>query len=60
MADIQALVAELSKMTVMEIVELTKALEDIEEAVRVRGVVGVDLNEGAQRRQVAGQVKPMG
>ncbi|MFQ3535002.1 MAG: 50S ribosomal protein L7/L12 [Aggregatilineales bacterium] len=28
MADIQALVAELSKMTVMEIVELTKALEE--------------------------------
>jgi len=28
MADVQALVAELSKMTVMEIVELTKALEE--------------------------------
>jgi large subunit ribosomal protein L7/L12 len=28
MADIQALVAELSKLTVMEAVELTKALED--------------------------------
>jgi len=28
MADVQAIVAELSKMTVMEIVELTKALEE--------------------------------